>query len=82
MDELDRRIFRAIYKLSAKKKLAETLGKIKNPKVIGVMYSYRAGIACNLASNLQLLGFEKVKHEKSLEEILAESEEGEKQNEP
>src|SRR5215468_10481800 len=45
LDECDRRIFRAIYKLSAKEKEAERLGKVKNPKVIGLMYSYRAGIA-------------------------------------
>ena len=76
LDECDRRIFRAIYKLSAKEKEAERLGKVKNPKVIGLMYSYRAGIARNLSSNLLALGLEKApRKQKTLEEILGEAEE-------
>ena len=76
LDECDRRIFRAIYKLSAKEKEAEKLGNVKNPKVIGLMYSYRAGIARNLSSNLLALGLEKAPpKQKTLEEILDEAEE-------
>lgn len=76
LDETDRRIFRAIYKLAAKEKVLESLGKTKNPKLIGVLYSYRQGVARNLASNLQLLGLEKAPPKtKTLEEILSEPEE-------
>ena len=42
--ECDRRIFKAIYKVSAKEREVEKLGKIKNPKLI-VVYSYRQGVA-------------------------------------
>ena len=76
LDECDRRIFKAIYKVSAKEREVEKLGKIKNPKFIGVLYSYRQGVARNLASNLQALGLEKAPpNQETLDEILSESEE-------
>jgi hypothetical protein len=77
LDECDRRIFRVIHKASGQEKALAKLGKIKNPKLIGVLYSYRAGVARNLASNLQMLGLEKIKREKTLEEILNEPDEPE-----
>lgn len=76
LDECDRRIFRAIYKLSAKEKALESLGKVKNPKMIAAMYSYRQTAAMNLARNLLALGLEKTPpKQKTLEEILSEPEE-------
>ena len=76
LDECDRRIFKAIYKVAAQERALEKLGKIKNPKFIGVLYSYRQGVARNLASNLQALGLEKLPpKQKTLEEILSEPEE-------
>jgi hypothetical protein len=79
LDEIDRRIFRAIYKLSAKEKALESLGKLKNPKMIAAMYGYRQTAANNLARNLQALGLEKLPpKQKTLEEILSEPEEEEK----
>jgi hypothetical protein len=76
LDETDRRIFRAIYKLSAKEKALESLGKIKNPKMIAAMYGYRQTAANNLARNLLALGLEKAPpKQETLEEILSESEE-------
>jgi hypothetical protein len=72
-DEIDRRIFRAIYKLSAKEKALESLGKIKNPKMIATLYGYRVTAANNLARNLLALGLEKAPpKQKTLEEILDE----------
>ena len=77
LDECDRRIFKTLYKLSSTEKALLKLGKVKNPKVIGVMYTYRASIARNLASNLLALGLEKAPpKQKSLQEIIAESENG------
>jgi hypothetical protein len=82
LDECDRRIFKAIYKVSAQERALEKLGKIKNPKFIGVLYSYRQGVARNLASNLQALGLERAPpKQKTLEEILTEPE-GDQQEEP
>jgi hypothetical protein len=76
LDETDRRIFKVIYKMSAQERALARLGKIKNPKMIGLLYSYRQGVARNLASNLQLLGLEKAPpKQKTLEEILSEPEE-------
>src|SRR5262245_58187557 len=76
LDECDRRIFKTLYKLSSTEKALLKLGKVKNPKVIGVMYSYRAGIARNLTSNLLALGLERAPpKQKTLQEIIAESEE-------
>jgi hypothetical protein len=75
-DEIDRRIFKAIYKVAAKERALEKFGKIKNPKFIGVLYGYRQGVARNLASNLLALGLEKAPPKtKTLEEILSEPEE-------
>ena len=59
LDECDRRIFKAIYKIGAQEKALEVLGKTKSPKVIGLLYSYHQGVARNLASNLLALGLEK-----------------------
>jgi hypothetical protein len=76
LDECDRRIFKAIYKLSSSERELAKIGKLKHPKVIGLMYSYRQGVARNLASNLLALGLEKAPpKQKTLQEILAESEE-------
>jgi hypothetical protein len=72
LDETDRRIFRAIYKAGRREKAEERLGKMKNPRFIAVLYGYRNGVARNLVANLALLGLEKVKREKTLEEILNE----------
>jgi hypothetical protein len=77
LDEVDRRIFRVIYKASATEKQLGKVGKLNNPKLIGVLYSYRQGVARNLVANLALLGLEKVKREKTLEEILNEPDEPE-----
>jgi hypothetical protein len=76
LDETDRRIFRAIYKLSAEEKTLEILGKTKNPKLIATLYGYRVTAANNLARNLLALGLEKAPpKQKTLEEILSEPEE-------
>jgi hypothetical protein len=76
-DEIDRRISKAIYKVAAKEKALEKLGKIKNPGFIGTLYGYRQSAANNLARNLQALGLEKAPPKvKTLEEILSEPEEG------
>jgi hypothetical protein len=45
LDECDRRIFKAIYKLSSSERELAKIGKLKHPKVIGLMYSYRQGVA-------------------------------------
>jgi hypothetical protein len=75
-DEIDRRIFKAIYKLAAKEKALEKLGKIKHPGFIGTLYGYRQSAANNLSRNLQALGLEKAPPKtKTLEEILSEPEE-------
>ena len=75
VDECDRRIFRAIYKLAAKERAIEKQGGMKNPKLIATLYSYRQGAANNLARNLMALGLEKAPPKvKSLEEILNEEE--------
>ena len=77
-DEIDRRIFKAIYKVAAKERALEKLGKIKNPKFIGVLYGYRQGVANNLARNLLALGLEKTPpKQKTLEEILSEDDQQE-----
>jgi hypothetical protein len=77
-DEIDRRIFRAIYKLAVREKAAEKLGKIKNPKLIGTLYGYRMTAANNLARNLLALGLEKAPpKQKTLEEILSEDDQPE-----
>jgi hypothetical protein len=66
LDECDKRICKILYKAGAKEK---KLG----PKFIGLLYSYRSGIARSLSSNLLALGLEKAPPKvKSLEEILAE----------
>jgi hypothetical protein len=77
-DEIDRRIFKAIYKVAAKERALEKLGKIKNPKFIGVLCGYRQGVANNLARNLLALGLEKTPpKQKTLEEILSEDDQQE-----
>jgi hypothetical protein len=51
---------------------------VRNPKLIGTLYSYRQSAANNLSRNLLALGFEKASPKvKSLEEILAEDQEPE-----
>jgi hypothetical protein len=76
LDECDRRIFKAIHKYSQRDKVFEKAGGVKNPKLIGVLYGYRQGVAKNLASNLLALGLEKAPPPvKSLEQILSEDEE-------
>jgi hypothetical protein len=75
LDEVDRRIFKAIYKFSKREKVAEKLGRVKSPKLIGVLYGYRQGIARNLANNLVTLGLERQQKVKTLDEILSEEEE-------
>ena len=73
LDETDRRIFRAIYKLAEKERAIEKQGGMKNPKLIATLYSYRQGAANNLARNLLALGLEKLPpKQKTLEEILNE----------
>lgn len=74
LDETDRRIFKAIHKVSRTERELEKIGKVKNPKFIGVLYGYRQSVARNLASNLLALGLEKAPKVETLEEILAESE--------
>ena len=75
LEETDRRIFRAIYKLAEKERAIEKQGGMKNPKVIATLYGYRQGAANNLARNLMALGLEKAPRKvKTLEEILAEEE--------
>lgn len=55
LDECDRRIFAAIYKVHQEaNKLG--LGKYRNPKMIGTLYAYWQGVARNLAGNLLALG--------------------------
>jgi hypothetical protein len=74
-DEVDRRIFAALAKLRTTEKKLATLGKIKNTKMIGILYSYRQSITRNLAANLLALGLEKPPPKvKSLDEILSEPE--------
>jgi hypothetical protein len=70
-DEIDRRIFRFIYKMSV-----EQPDKAKgNPRFIGDLYSYRTAVVNNLSENLLALGLEKAPpKQKSLDEILAEDE--------
>ena len=73
LDEIDRRIFRAIYKASATERQLERLGKTKHPKLIATLYGYRQSAANNLARNLLALGLEKAPpRQKTLEEILDE----------
>ena len=75
LDECDRRIFQVIYRVNAELK-KRGIPRMKNPKLIGTMYSYRQGVARNLAANLSLLGLEKVPPPaKTLEEILAAGDE-------
>jgi hypothetical protein len=75
-DECDRRIFTAIRKINEREKALLQAGKFKNPKVIAVLYGYRQGMARDLVNNLQLLGLEKAPpKQKTLQEILEESEE-------
>ena len=77
LDETDRRIFKAIYKASKREKVFEKAGGIRNPKLIGILYSYRHGVAKNLASNLLALGLEKQQKVKTLDEILSEDDQDE-----
>ena len=71
-DEVDARIFQAIYKAN---QITKAKGQIKNPKFVHLLYSYRAGVVQNLAKNLLALGLEKKPPpQKSLAEIIAESE--------
>jgi hypothetical protein len=73
IDEIDRRIFKAIYKAAAKERALEKLGRIKHPNFIGTLYGYRQTAASNLTRNLLALGLEKAPPKvKSLEEILSE----------
>jgi hypothetical protein len=45
LDEIDRRIFRVIYKASGTERVLTKLGKVKYPKLIGMLYSYRQSVA-------------------------------------
>jgi hypothetical protein len=71
LDECDRRIFKAIDRVNAEVRRNKI--KLKNPKMIGIMYAYRSGVAKNLASNLALIGLERqMPKPKTLQEILAD----------
>jgi hypothetical protein len=75
LDETDRRIFKEIYKVSSTEKALEKMGRIKHPKFIGILYSYRSAVARNLSANLLALGLEKAPpKQKTLQEILDEDE--------
>jgi hypothetical protein len=77
LDEQDKRIFRYIYDANTK-----TPSPKKNPRYIAQLYSYRAGIANDLARNLLALGLEKKPpKQKTLDEILAEDENETEQSE-
>src|SRR5215831_3224598 len=69
LDETDQRIVRA----------CKEIPKLKNsPKGMALLYSYRVPIISSISKNLMALGLEKRQPPaKSLEEILAESEEPE-----
>jgi hypothetical protein len=74
VDEIDRRIFDAIYKLNQLQKIGGN-GRIKNPKAIAMLYGYRSAVARNLATNLTVIGLQKPPPKvKTLDEILSEDE--------
>ena len=76
-DEVDRRIFAALHKLRATEVHLIQSKKVRNPKVIWLLYGYRQPIAPNLASNLMALGLTKPPPKvKTLDEILSEEEDG------
>jgi hypothetical protein len=73
----DRRIFAALHKLRATEVHLIQSKKVRNPKVIWLLYGYRQPIARNLASNLMALGLTKAPPKvKTLDEILSEEEDG------
>lgn len=77
-DEIDRRIFKAIYKAGVTERELERFGKLRSPKFIATLYQYRQSAANNLARNLLALGLEKAPPKvKSLDEILSEESEEE-----
>jgi len=71
LDECDRRIFKVIYKVNEDMKKAGVKGP-RSPKLLGVMYGYRAGIARNLAQNLSLLGLDRKPDAETLEDYINE----------
>jgi hypothetical protein len=74
LDETDKRIFRYLYQVSQDPQVG--IKAKTSAKLVSSLYSYRQGVARNLASNLQALGLEKAPPKtKTLEEILSESEE-------
>ena len=76
IDEIDWRIFAVMHKLRTTEKALIALGKTRNPKVIGILYGYRAPITRNLAANLIALGLEKPPPKvKTLQEIMSEDDE-------
>jgi hypothetical protein len=78
-DEIDRRIFRFIYKANT-----DQPEKAKySAKFVGRLYSYRTTVVNNLSRNLRALGLEKAPpKQKTLEEILNEPDEGEGKESP
>ena len=72
-DEIDKRIFRYLYKVGQDPDIG---AKAKaSAKLVSTLYSYRQGVVNNLSRNLLALGLEKAPpKQKSLEEILAEDE--------
>jgi hypothetical protein len=79
-DEIDRRIFKVMYKAATMERQLAKLGKAKHPGLVAKLYAYRQGVTANLARNLQALGLEKVPPKtKSLDELLAEDEKQEEQ---
>jgi hypothetical protein len=74
LDETDKRIFRYLYK-EGQDPMQGHKAKA-GAKLVSVLYSYRSGVARNLAANLLALGLEKTPpKEKTLEEILNEDQE-------
>jgi hypothetical protein len=72
-DEIDKRIFRYLYKVGQDPDIG---AKAKaSAKLVSTLYSYRQAVVNNLSRNLLALGLEKAPpKQKSLEEILAEDE--------
>jgi hypothetical protein len=82
VDEIDRRIFAVLYRLRGMEKRDSKLGKIKNPKAIAILYSYRQSVTRNLSANLMALGLKKPQAKaKTLEEIFADNAEEIEQHE-
>lgn len=70
LDEIDRRIFRTMYKVNQ----ANPDQKKYGVKGLATLYGYRSGIARNLRDNLLALGLDDpLPKEKTLDEILQES---------